>query len=249
MGEHKYNKSKNRAQQEYILIAVMVLCGVIVLGGVIYLLFIRDAQNPTRLSGQSYPVRIDQLQEVEVELGHDLQITDMAQYAGVYMEDGSNEIVTGLLLIVVKNTGKKDIQYAEIEIPVGDTTAYFTLTTLPAGESVVLLEKNRMPYTDDADMEAAVVKKVAPFQEPMSCQEDKLKIQVMDGVLNVTNISGQDITGDVVIYYKNSASDMLYGGITYRVSIQGGLKKGELKQVPAGHFTTNGSRIMFVTCG
>lgn len=55
----------------------MVLCGVIVLGGVIYLLFIRDAQNPTRPSGQSYPVRIDQLQEVEVELGHDLQITDM----------------------------------------------------------------------------------------------------------------------------------------------------------------------------
>ena len=65
--------------------------------------------------------------------------------------------------------------------------------------------------------------------------------------MNITNISGNDITGDVVIYYKNASSDMLYGGITYRVTVTGGLKAGEIKQLTGSHFSASGSRIMFVT--
>ena len=68
-------------------------------------------------------------------------------------------------------------------------------------------------------------------------------------MLNVTNISDEDITGDVVVYYKNASADMLYGGITYRVTISGGIKAGEIRQVVAGHFSDSGSRIMFATVG
>ena len=65
----------------------------------------------------------------------------------------------------------------------------------------------------------------------------------------MTNISGQDIIGDVVIYYKNAAEDLYYGGITYRVRIEGGMKADEIKQIMASHFSDTGSKIMFVTAG
>ena len=83
----------------------------------------------------------------------------------------------------------------------------------------------------------------------MSLQEDKLQLQVLDGALNVINISGEDITGDVVIYYKNAAADVYYGGITYRVRIEGGIKADEIKQIMASHFSDSGSKVMFVTVG
>ena len=38
-----------------------------------------------------------------------------------------------------------------------------------------------------------------------------------------------------------------YGGITYRTAVSGGLKNGELRQLPASHFTKAGSKVVFVT--
>ena len=78
--------------------------------------------------------------------------------------------------------------------------------------------------------------------------EDQLKIQGYQGAINVTNISGQDITGDIIIYYKNSSADMYYGGITYRARIEGGLKAGELRQIVPEHFNADASTILFITC-
>ena len=81
----------------------------------------------------------------------------------------------------------------------------------------------------------------------MSIHADVLKLQGLDGALNITNISGEDITGDIVIYYKNSSSDMYYGGITYRVRLEGGLKDGEIRQIMSDHYSTSGSEVLFVT--
>ena len=71
----------------------------------------------------------------------------------------------------------------------------------------------------------------------------------MDGAVNVTNISGEDIEGNIVVYYKNAAKDLYYGGITYRITIEGGLKADEIRQVMTNHASDTGSRIMFVTIG
>lgn len=182
-----------------------------------------------------------------VVLGHNLTITDIGKYTGIFMEDGTDEVVSGILMLVVENSGQQDIQYAEITVPTDKGEALFVLSTLPAGESCVLLEKNRISYSGNEDVNRASVDKVAVFQETLSLQEDKIQLQVLDGALNVTNISGRDINGDVTIYYKNAASDMYYGGITYRVRIVGGLKAGELKQIMASHFSDSGSRIIFIT--
>ena len=184
-----------------------------------------------------------------VNLGYGLQVTDMGAYTGMYMEDGTDEIVSGVLMLVVENTGEEDIQYAEITMDFADQQAQFSLTTLPVGAKVVLLEKNRLQWNDSMDdgLVLPVADNVAFFQEPISTMEDKLKISIVDGAINVTNISGEDIPGTISVYYKNAATDIYYGGITYRIQIQGGLKSGEIRQVMTNHASDTGSRIMFVT--
>ena len=93
------------------------------------------------------------------------------------------------------------------------------------------------------------VENIAYPLTPMGLHEDKLKLQVMDGIINITNISQEDIAGEICIYYKNAADDIYYGGITYRSTISGGLKAGELRQIQAAHYRQTGSEIMFVTIG
>lgn len=187
--------------------------------------------------------------ENSVNLGYGLYVTDIGSYTGMYMEDGTDEILSGILMLVVKNGGAQDVQYAQITMPVGEETATFTLTTLPVGESVVLLESSRMQHREDVDYGALLpkIENIAYFQEPVSIQEDKLKIGIVDGAVNVTNISGADIAGNIVVYYKNAAADLYYGGITYRVTIEGGLKADEIRQVMTNHASDTGSKIMFVT--
>ncbi len=184
-----------------------------------------------------------------INLGNGLEITDIGNYTGIYMEDGTDEVVSGVLMMIVKNTGDKTVQYAKITLETGETDAVFELTTLPIGASVVLLEKTRMTYDKNATYGIATTENLALFTEEPSLMEDVLKIQVLDGIVNVTNISTSDIDGEIVIYYKNSATDLYYGGITYRSRLTGGLKAGEIRQVSGAHMSKSGTKVMFVTVG
>ena len=212
----------------------------------------RPSQSTGEFDGASGetkpPAQLETVEDVTFNLIDGLQITDIGSYTGIFMEDGSDEVVSRVLMIVLTNQGVSDLQYAEIVMAGADREAVFTVSTLPAGESVVLLEQTRMPYVDADKFTSAIARNVTFFTEPLSLLEDQLKVQAVQGAINVTNISGADITGDIVIYYKNSSADMFYGGITYRARIQGGLKASELRQIVPNHFSAGGSTIMFITC-
>ena len=190
-----------------------------------------------------------QTEHVESYLGKGLALLEVGKYTGIYMEDGTDEAVSDVLMLIVSNEGDQDIQYAEITIPTSGGDAQFSLSTLPAGEKIVLLEQNRMSWSADEDYSNAEAKNIAVFSEKVTLCEEQLECQTLDGVINITNISGKDITGDITVYYKNAAADLLYGGITYRIRLEGGLKADEIRQIMASHFTRSGSRIMFVTIG
>lgn len=192
------------------------------------------------------PVQAD-MEETLVKLSHGLVILNTGAYDGAYMEDGTDEAVSGVLMIVVKNTGGDPIQYADITLPTDAGQAKFTLSTLPSGASCVLLEQTRMAYTGSERVSEAESQNVAFFTGPLTLHEDRLQLQLLDDAINVINISGEDIPGDVVIYYKNASSDLYYGGITYRVRLEGGLTAGEVRQIMPSHFTKSGSEIMFIT--
>lgn len=251
-------KEKNRKFQlrpslvrKILLIAIGIVLVVLALE-ISFGLSIRIGDAKPLPTETTVPTEITQTEEptqAPVSLDYGLTITDIGSYTGIYMEDGSDDIVSGVLMIQVTNTSEEDIEYAEIRLPYGEETARFKLSTLPAGKTAILLELNRMQYVPDAAYTAAVVENVAVFRQELSVCADKIQLQVLDGTVNVKNISGEDIDGDIVIYYKNYSAGVYYGGITYMIRIQGGLKADEVRQSPAAHISPSGSSVMFVTCG
>lgn len=185
---------------------------------------------------------------MSLNVGSGLTIVDIGPYTGMYMEDGSNEIVSGVLMCIVTNEGDRAVEYAQLQLHDGERDIPFTLTALLPGRSVVLPAQDKTAYDKKASYTATVAESVAFFANEPSLQADRLQIQGLEGGMNITNISKEDITGDVVIYYKNVAADgLLYGGITYRTRISGGIKAGELKQGMTQHFSVKGSEVLFVT--
>lgn len=187
--------------------------------------------------------------EMVMDLGGCVMITEYLSYTGAFMEDRTDEVVTDVLAIRVTNTGEEYIQTMDITLLAGDVEAVFSLSTLFPGETAIVLEKNRMAYSTAPEFTEARLSTLALFQEKPTLCEDQLEIQCLNGVINIINISSQDITGDIYVYYKNCINDVYYGGITYRIRIQGGLKAGEIRQGSAAHFNPGTSSIVFVTCG
>lgn len=186
-------------------------------------------------------------EKVSFVLSQGLEITGLGSYTGIYMEDGSNELVSDILMIRVTNAGDAAVQYAQITLSGEDGKAAFTLSTLRPGETAVLLETNRKPYSAADRYDTAEAFNVAVFPETPVCHEDRIRIQPLDGGFNITNISDADITGDIVVYFKNYANGLYYGGITYRGRIEGGLRAGEIRQIMSGNFTAEGTAVVFVT--
>ena len=175
-----------------------------------------------------------------------LDITQYGKYMGAYMEDGTDDFVNNVMMIMVTNNTEEAVQYAKITLtgPAGD--AVFVLTTLLPGDSAVVLEAERKPYGAEDVYIDARVDNLALFSEMPSLFENVLLIQPMDGGFNITNISNTDITGDIAVYFKDTAGDLLYGGITYMGRIHGGLKSNEIKQIISPNFHEVSTRVVFI---
>ncbi len=178
-------------------------------------------------------------------LNESLYIDYIGSYAGIYMEDGSDEIVSDIMMLIVENVSTQDLQLARIDLQYADFEANFEVTNLPAGEKVVLLERNRHAYVSEMPQSAQVRDQVF-FPAPMGLLEDKITVSGGDGYVEITNISGQDLTGEMFIYYKNSASDLLYGGITYRVRISENIPAGQTIRIMSRHYHPDRCSIVMV---
>ena len=188
---------------------------------------------------------VDNAPDSSIVLERGLKITKIGSYTGIYMEDGSNETVSGLMMVILKNTGSQDLQLARFTLEYEDFTAEFEVTNLPAGASVVTLERNRRDAAGAP--KSAKLSTVVFLQEKMTLLEDRLELSGSTGSIRVKNISDSDISGTVWVYYKYSAADILYGGITFRAKLTDGLKAGESAQIPAGHYNPNSVKFLWVT--
>lgn len=215
----------------------------------------QQVQSPTEPAGTEAPVDPEALPgtlETEQEtglmdLGEGLVITKIGNYTGIYMEDGTDEVVSGILMVELENTSTMDLQLGYVKLRYGEEEAVFQITNLPAGKKLVALERSRMAYRPEQP-DSAVAENTA-FQDRFSMHEDEIEIVALDGVINVVNISDRDIENNIYVYYKNVAGGVYYGGITYRVTIEGGLKAGEIRQLMASHFDAEGSEILMVSYG
>ena len=261
----KYSKKRNQKKKVPLVIAILVC--VAVLAALLMFAFSREAgenseapaldadQHSGEQTQPSTEVPDETNASVKIEpqgiydLGSGVTITEFLPYTGAFMEDRTDEVVTDVLAIQVTNSGEEYIQTMDITLTAGEIQAQFSLSTLFPGETAVVLEKNRMSYSSAPEFEQVQTGNVALFNEHPGMCGDKLEIQCLEGVINVTNISDVDISGDILIYYKNYVGGMYYGGITYRLRIEGGLKAGEIRQGTAAHFDPDNSAVVFVTCG
>ncbi len=149
--------------------------------------------------------------------------------------------------IIVYNDSEKTLQYAEITASFSDNTVHsYKISTLPSGASCFVSEESNAPYREiTTGFFGFEIKNVAFFAEEPSVYEDKLQFSGADGILNIKNISDTDIAEDIIVYYKDYKDSQLASGITYRVTVSGGLAAGEIKQVRASHYTQNESIVMF----
>lgn len=214
---------------------------------------VADPTIPTEVTisteppAQTLPATVADAQELDVNLGYGLYITEVGSYTGPFLEDGSDEVVSGVLMIRVENRGESPVEYATVSIPVSAGQATFTLSALLPGETVLLLETNRLPWSSTESYQYPLLETPALFTKELALHADKLSVQLLDGGMNITNISGNAITGDIVIYYKNKQHGIYYGGITYRLRIPGGLKKDEICQLMSQHIHKGNTELLFIT--
>lgn len=179
-----------------------------------------------------------------MDLGDGLILRRTGSYSGEFMEDGSHDAVTNVQAILVENTSGKMLQYAVITLVYEDHKAVFEISCLPAGAKVLVQEKNRTAYASAAPKSASSSQAIF-ITEPLRWTSE-FAMQGLSGALNIKNISGKDIKSDIYIYYRNAAGDMYYGGIVYRIRLEGGMKADEIRQIMADHFDPAGTKVVLI---
>ncbi|MGN1443826.1 MAG: hypothetical protein ACI4XE_08250 [Acutalibacteraceae bacterium] len=177
-------------------------------------------------------------------LSNGCEIAEIKSYSGPFVEDGSDVEKTDVFALVIKNTTGKHFQYMTVNIQIGGNDYNFKLTTLFDNSAVTVLESTGAPYNDQK-IDTVTLTQSVEFSSDPTVHPKELEITVMDGLMNVKNISGKDITSDIYVYYKLTDGDDWFGGITYRANVGGGLKNGELRQIPANHFKKESCKVVF----
>ena len=200
------------------------------------------SKKPAQPNAEPTPDESTELKNLDV--GSGLEILSAGSYAGVYVEDGSDEPVSDVFCIFVKNNGDSDVEYAHIALSRGSESYEFDISTLPAGETVQALELSRQSEPENTAQLTGAVTLFAPFEEPISMHDDMFEITTNGNAVTVKNLTDTDFS-QVYLCYKNANGDALVGGISYRCTI-GALAAGESKSGATSHLSEGASRLMFV---
>lgn len=178
-----------------------------------------------------------------------IKVINSVNITGKFNEDGSGREVSDVSGLVIYNDTEQTLQYIKFTAEYSDGKVYtYSASTVPAGATCDIAEENASPYRAlEDEMPKWNLENIVFFDDEPSFLEDKIEISGSDGILTVANISSEDITDNIVIYYKdyNNEEGYLSSGITYRVNIRGGLAAGSVRQAAAQHYTLKGSMIMF----
>lgn len=176
--------------------------------------------------------------------GHNLRIEKLAPYTGIFVEDGTNQQTTDVAMILVQNTGDSAVEYAEIMIDYQGKTLCFQITALPAGERMVVQEKNRsgVPKGVAGRASALVVHRTRMHIAPEISVSDN-----GDNSLTVKNLTDKTIPTVRIFYkYYMEKENMFVGGIAFTVRIDS-LGAGGSMVVYPSHYNSQTSRVVMAT--
>lgn len=167
--------------------------------------------------------------------------------AGVFVEDGTDEVLDSVGTITLRNAADKTLQYAKLVLKADGEEFRFEVTTVPAGASVRVMEADRKPLPPSLGECSLSAENLAWFDTEPSMCESVFSIQAQERGFIITNVSDTAVTAPVYVYYKNYVDGTYVGGITYRAAVQQELKPGESAAVSAKHFVPEASQLMFIT--
>ena len=173
----------------------------------------------------------------------DIKIQHINSYSGIFIEDGSDVEVDNVAAIQVKNTSKKALEFAQIQIYNGDKKLVFDVSSLPANSSAIIMEKNKAPL--DKSKSITYGGTTGGYTNKLE-KDATIKYQKVDNNgIKVTNKSNKNIPC-VRIFYKYKSSEGYYiGGITYTAKINN-LKAKESQTIYPSHFDSDGGEIMMI---
>lgn len=173
-----------------------------------------------------------------------LVIAKVAAYDGIFLEDGSNEEITGVAAVVLTNTADTAVEFARITLTAGTETWEFRASAIPAGATVVLQEANRTSFRETAYTDCRADVATLPELEMSS---DQVEVTENGGnSLTVTNLTGANIS-TVRVFYKYYLEDMdaYVGGIAYTAKVEN-LEAGASVQITPSHYASGSSRVVMV---
>lgn len=176
--------------------------------------------------------------------GTSLTIENISSYDGIFLEDGSDQEVSGIAAMVLKNTGDVNVEYARITLTRDGEELQFEASDIPAGATVVVQEKNKAAYgsgtfTDCSGITAEL--------DSFEMSEDKVSVEeTEEGSLQVTNLTEEEIPC-VRIFYKFYMEDQqsYVGGITYTAKLTN-LGAGSSQTVTPSHYAAGSSQVLMV---
>lgn len=192
-------------------------------------------ENDNQSNNISFPYEIS---------GTTLTVEHIGSYDGIFLEDGSDEEVNGIAAMVLKNTGENPVEYADISLKDGKKEFKFEVSDIPAGETVVVQEKNRKKYKERTYTSCSGI--MASMDELEMSEETVHVEETEDGKLEITNLTEEEIPC-VRIFYKfyMEEEETYVGGITYTAKVAE-LAPGESRNIIPSHYVSGNSRVMMV---
>lgn len=238
-------KGKKKGKRNSVVFACMlaILLIMIILAIVIYFSGReKNKEDPTKI--QHNEIEVSKLENVD--LGNGLQLIDAGRFSGTFVEDGSDDEVEDVFALTLKNTTDSWLEYANITISDANDSYSFSVSALPSESTVRVLEMNRKNMPVDQDYKITSTD-IVFYQESPSLCSDVFETRTENQNIIVKNISDQNISNDIYVYFKSKQDDVYIGGIAYRVRISGGIEAGEEVECSSIHFIEDSSEILFLT--
>lgn len=171
-----------------------------------------------------------------------LVVESIGSYTGNFLEDGSDTPIVDVAAMLVTNNSSQMLQVGQIDFKVNDSeTATFLISNLPAGTSVLVLEKNGRTYNSKEDYSYGNV--TSAYMDSASTHSDKFDISMEDGKVILKNKTDKTYS-KIYVYYKYVQIGGAYkGGITYRTLLEN-VASGATAEAVASHMNPSSSRVV-----
>lgn len=175
--------------------------------------------------------------------GTALVAESLAPYDGDFVEDGMGRQVCNVASLVLRNTGPA-IAWLQVMLETDDGLLTFVANTVPAGGTVMVLEKDAGKYPVG---KLAACRGQVIVDEDVWLDETQLQFETVDmGTVAMTNLTDKPM-GKLRIYYKtyHADVDIYFGGVTYCTSVER-VEPGETVLIEPSHYAQGYSQIVRV---